>query len=209
MRVVDSRAAAFGTGFAAMAAARVAAAGAGLDVAYEAAVDVSQRCQCFIVVDSLDALRRGGRISTITSLLGTALVTKPLLHVEDGKLVLREKVRTSSKALARLVETAAQSATTAAAPLGAGGTAVAVQHYGAADRAEVVAGQLRHRIPDLRELIVTEFGGRRSRVHVGWGAVGVVVVPGRGGFTRTFVRTTSTCCVQTVTVRLKSVGRAL
>ena len=106
VRVVDSRAAAFGTGFAAIAAARVAAAGAGLDAAYEAAVDVSQRCQCFIVVDSLDALRRGGRISTITALLGTALVTKPLLHVEDGKLALREKVRTSSKALARLVETA-------------------------------------------------------------------------------------------------------
>jgi len=176
VRVVDSRAAALGTGFAAIAAARVAAAGAGLDAAYAAAVDVSQRCQCFIVVDSLDALRRGGRISTITALLGTALVTKPLLHVEDGKLALREKVRTSSKALARLVETAVQSAT-AAAPLDAGGTALAVQHYGAADRADLVAGQLRHRIPDLREQVVTEFGPTLA-VHVGRGAVGVVVVPG-------------------------------
>ena len=171
VRVVDSRAAAFGTGFAAMAAARIAAADAGLDAAYEAAVDVSQRCQCFIVVDNLDALRRGGRISTITALLGTALVTKPLLHVEDGKLALREKVRTSSKALARLVETA-----TAAAG-GAGGTALAVQHYGAADGAALVAGQLRHRIPDLREQVVAEFGPTLA-VHVGRGAVGVVVVPG-------------------------------
>lgn len=172
VRVVDSRAAALGTGFAAIAAARLAAAGAGLDAAYAAAVDVSARCQCFIVVDSLDALRRGGRISTITALLGTALVTKPLLHVEDGKLALREKVRTSSKALARLVETAV-----AAGVGGAGGPALAVQHYGAADRAELVAGQLRHRIPDLREQVVTEFGPTLA-VHVGRGAVGVVVVPG-------------------------------
>ncbi|HEY5856756.1 MAG TPA: DegV family protein [Aldersonia sp.] len=175
VRVVDSRAAALGTGFAAMAAARVAAAGAGLDAAYEAAVDVSRRCRCLIVVDSLDALRRGGRISTITALLGTALVTKPLLHVEDGKLALREKVRTSSKALARLVDTAVECATAAAAT--EAGTALAVQHYGAADRAELVAGQLRHRIPDLRELVVTEFGPTLA-VHVGRGAVGVVVVPG-------------------------------
>ena len=179
VRAVDSRAAALGTGFAAIAAARLAAAGAGLDAAYAAAVDVSARCQCFIVVDSLDALRRGGRISTITALLGTALVTKPLLHVEDGKLALREKVRTSSKAFARLVDTAVNvppppnrywrrwgdgaggAALWGGGPRGIGGGAVAAPDSGSAR-----AG--RHRVR------ADACGARRTRCGGGRGGAGRV-----------------------------------
>ena len=141
VRVVDSRAAALGTGFAAIAAARVAAAGAGLDAAYAAAVDVSARGQCFIVVDSLDALRRGGRISTITALLGTALVTKPLLHVEDGKLALKEKIRTSTKAMRPASSTTAVAAAIAPRSGGAGGgRRWRCSTCGAADRAGAGGG---------------------------------------------------------------------
>lgn len=174
VRVVDSRSAGLGTGYVALAAARAAQTGSGLEQVYQTAVDVAERARCFIAVDKLDQLRRGGRISTTQALLGTALVTKPLLHVVDGKLALREKVRTSSKVLRKLADTAVSAA-------GADGAAVAVQHYGAAERARALTDELRQRIPSISELTVTEFGPTLA-IHLGTGAVGVVVVP--GGLTR-------------------------
>ncbi|NMN94594.1 DegV family protein [Antrihabitans stalactiti] len=170
VRIVDSLSAGMGVGFPALAAARLAATGAGIDDVYESAVSVSKRGRSFAVVDRLDHLRRGGRISTAAALLGTALAMKPVLHVVDGKLILKEKTRTMSKAVAKLVDAAVKEA-------GSEPTAVAVQHVGAAGRADEVAAQLRDRIPGLTELIVTEFSATLG-VHLGPGAVGVVVIPG-------------------------------
>lgn len=170
VRVIDSTGAGFGTGFVALAAARTARAGGDLEQVYQAAVDVAVRTECFIAVDKLDALRRGGRISTTTALLGTALVTKPILHVVDGKLALKEKVRTSSKALRKLIDAVV-------AVADGSGAAVAVQHYGAAERAETVIEELRERIPDMSELIIADLVPTLA-IHVGSGAIGVVVVPG-------------------------------
>ena len=51
-------------------------------------------------VDTLEYLRRGGRIGAAQALIGSALAVKPLLHVKDGKIAPLEKVRTSSRALA-------------------------------------------------------------------------------------------------------------
>jgi fatty acid kinase fatty acid binding subunit len=170
VRVVDSCSAGLGTGFAALAAARAVRAGGDIEDAYQAAVSVAARSRCFIAVDKLDALRRGGRISTTTALLGTALVTKPLLHMVDGKLALKEKVRTSSKALRKLVDAAVAAADGSAA-------AIAVQHFGAADRAAEVVAELRERVPQMAELIEADLVPTLA-IHVGSGAVGVVVVPG-------------------------------
>lgn len=170
VRIVDSLSAGMGIGFPALAAARLAATGAGIDEVYDAAVSVSRRGRSFAVVDRLDHLRRGGRISTAAALLGTALAMKPVLHVVEGKLILKEKTRTMSKAVAKLVEAAVKES-------GTEPTAIAVQHVGAADRADEVAGQLRERIPALTELIITEFSATLG-VHLGPGAVGVVVIPG-------------------------------
>ena len=170
VRIVDSLSAGMGVGFPALAAARLAATGASIDDVYESAVSVSRRGRSFAVVDRLDHLRRGGRISTAAALLGTALAMKPVLHVVDGKLILKEKTRTMSKAVAKLVDAAVKES-------GSEPTAIAVQHVGAADRADEVAEQLRDRIPGLTELIITEFSATLG-VHLGPGAVGVVVIPG-------------------------------
>ncbi len=110
VRVVDSASAGMGLGFAVLAAAATAAGGAELDEVYHDAVAASTTSRCFIVVDRLDHLRRGGRIGTAAALLGTALAMKPVLHISDGKLVLREKTRTSSKALHKLVDAAVAAA---------------------------------------------------------------------------------------------------
>lgn len=169
VRVVDSRSAAMGVGFPVLEAARAARAGASLDSVYERAVDVAARCRSYIVVDRLDQLRRGGRIGAAAALLGTALSMKPVLHVHDGKLLLKEKTRTSTKALARLVELVVAQAGTAA-------VSIAVHHLQAADRAEDIARQLSERLPQVDEVFVTEFSAVLG-AHVGPGAVGVVLSP--------------------------------
>ncbi|MDI9919086.1 DegV family protein [Rhodococcus sp. IEGM 1379] len=167
VRIVDSASAGMGLGYPALEAARFAAAGSSLDDVFDRAVDVADRSRAFIFVDKLDQLRRGGRISTAAALLGTALAMKPLLHLVDGKLVLKEKTRTTTKALARLVDSAVERA-------GFGRVAIAVHHTRARERADGIAEQLQDRIPDIAETVVTDFSAVIG-AHVGVGAIGVVV----------------------------------
>ncbi|WP_137723662.1 DegV family protein [Prescottella subtropica] len=169
VRVVDSASTGMGLGYPALAAARTARAGGDLDAVYRRAVDVAEHGRTLIVVDRLDHLRRGGRIGTAAALLGTALAMKPVLHLVDGKLVLREKTRTSTKALAKLVDAVVEQ-------VGDEPTAVAVHHLHARDRADAVAAQLEARIPELTELVVTEIGSVLG-VHLGPGTIGVVTCP--------------------------------
>ncbi|MEU6560343.1 DegV family protein [Nocardia nova] len=170
VRVVDSLSAGLGTGLPVLAAARRARAGAALDAVYDTAVAAAERSRSFIVVNRTEQLRRGGRLSTAALFFGTELVTKPILQIVNGTLELREKARTRSKAYAKLVAAAVDAA-------GDAGAAVAVQHLGAAAAAATVAEQLGELIPDIGEVVTAEFGPTLG-VHVGTGAVGVVVVPG-------------------------------
>ena len=104
IRVIDSKSTAMDTGFVALAAARAAADGADLDTVAEAAADAVSRNHGFIVVHQLDNLRRSGRIGGAGAWLGTKLSLKPLLRIDDGKLVLAQRVRTVSKAMATMID---------------------------------------------------------------------------------------------------------
>jgi DegV family protein with EDD domain len=171
VRVVDSRATGMGLGYAVLAAVDAADAGADGAAVEAAAAGVAARCRVFFSVDTLDRLRRGGRIGTAAALVGTALAVKPLLHVVQGKIVPLEKVRTTARATQRLVELAAKVA-------GDGPVDLAVHHLGAATRAEDMAARLRERLPDIKRLLVSEVGAVIG-AHVGLGLLGVVVVPRR------------------------------
>ena len=171
VRVVDSRAACMGLGYAVLAAADTADGGGGIDEVAAAATDVARRCRIFFSLDSLERLRRGGRIGAAAAWVGTALAVKPLLHVAQGRILPLEKVRPTARAAQRLVELAAQAA-------GEGPVDVAVQHLAAAARAEEVAARLRERL-DVARLLVSEVGAVIG-AHVGTGLVGVVVVPRTG-----------------------------
>ncbi|MEV6274977.1 DegV family protein [Nocardia sp. NPDC051832] len=173
IRLVDSLGAGLATGLPVLAAARRAREGAPLDVVYDTAVSASSRARTFILVNRTEQLRRGGRLSSAAAFFGSELVTKPLLQIVGGKLELREKVRTRSKAYAKLVAAAVDAA-------GDDGAAVAVQHLAAPEAAETLATQLRETVPGIRELIINEFGPALG-VHLGAGAVGVLVVPGGCG----------------------------
>jgi DegV family protein with EDD domain len=170
VRVVDSRSTGMGLGFAVLAAAAVASAGADQGTVYDAAERVGARTRAFFSVDTLDYLRRGGRIRPAAALLGTALAVKPLLHVDSGRIVPLEKVRTAGRARARLVDLVVQAA-------GSGPLDLAVHHLGAADRAGDLVEQLHARLPMLTECLVSEVGAAIG-AHAGPGMLGVVVLPG-------------------------------
>lgn len=167
VRIVDSRNAAMGLGFAVIAAAQAAAGGAGVAQVAEAAEHAAARSRTMFYVDSLEHLRRGGRIGTARSLLGTVLSVKPLLQIVDGEIAVLERIRTAAKALARLEDVAALTAGHAEIDL-------AVQHLGSAERAAAVAERLRERIPGVRSVHLGELGPVVG-AHVGANTVGVVV----------------------------------
>ncbi|MFG2866894.1 DegV family protein [Streptomyces sp. NPDC048338] len=169
VRVVDTRMVGMALGFCALAAAEVVDAGGSLDEAVAAAEKRAAGTSAFFYVDTLDYLRRGGRIGAAQALLGSALAVKPLLELDGGRIELREKVRTASKAIARLEEIAVERAAS-------GPVDVAVHHLSAPERAAVLADRLRERLPGMKELQVSEVGAVIG-AHTGPGLLAVVVSP--------------------------------
>lgn len=170
--VVDSRQLGMGTGFAVLTAADVLASGGGAAEAATAARARADQTTSLFYVDTLEHLRRGGRIGAAAALLGSALSVKPLLKLEDGKIDTHEKVRTSARALSRLEELAVEAA-------GNEPVDVAVAHLANLERADLLADNLRARLADNldgREIAVCEVGAVIG-AHVGPGMVGVVVSP--------------------------------
>ena len=165
VRVIDSKSAAMGTGFVALAAARVAAAGADLDAVAGAANSAVSRGRAFVVVHRLDNLRRSGRIGGAKAWLGTALALKPLLRIDDGKLVLAQRVRTITHATATMIDRVCE-------VVGEGPAALAVHHVANPDGANEVAAALAERLPACEPAIITPLGPVLA-LHVGGGAVAV------------------------------------
>jgi DegV family protein with EDD domain len=173
--VVDSRQVGMATGFSALAAADVVARGSDVDDAARTARDVAAASTSLFYVDTLEHLRRGGRVGAVGAMVGSALAVKPILTVTDGRVVPLERVRTSSRALLRLEELAVAAA-------GSGDVDVAVSHLASAERAGELAQQLGSRLAgqlDGREVEVGEISAVLG-VHAGPGLVAVVVAPHGG-----------------------------
>ena len=169
VEVVDSRLVGGALGAAAIAAHRVAEAGGSLAEVVAAADRVRASAASLIVVDTLDHLRRGGRLTGAQAAIGTALRVKPILYVTpDGRVEVRERARTWTRALERVGALAAQAA-------GGRPVDVTVTHAVAPERAaqlwEVVDRHVTVR--DRLETLIGPVVGS----HVGPGAVGLVVVP--------------------------------
>ncbi len=169
VRVVDTRTIAMGLGFAVLAAACYAEKRSPVGDVEGAAREAAARTSLLFYVDTLEHLRRGGRIGAARALLGTALAVKPLLHVVDGVIAPLERVRTAARALARMADRAVEAA-------GDGPADIAVHHLAAPERAAVLAERLRARLPGLVTLYSSEVGAVVG-AHVGPGLLGVVVSP--------------------------------
>lgn len=170
--VVDSKQLGMAAGFTVLSAADVLDSGGSRSDAAEAASTRAEAMTSLFYVDTLEYLRRGGRIGPAAALLGSALSVKPLLTLEDGRVGLLEKVRTAARALNRLEELAIAAA-------GDQPVDVAVAHLANPDRAGLLARNLRERLASNlgdREIAVGEVGAVIG-AHVGPGMVAVVVAP--------------------------------
>ncbi|GAA4187657.1 DegV family protein [Microbispora amethystogenes] len=170
VQVVDSRSIAMGLGLAVLAAARAAGAGAPAAEVAAVASRTAAASDTVFYVDTLEYLRRGGRIGRVANLLGSALSIKPLLRLADGEITVLEKVRTASRALARLEDLVVEEA-------GERPVDVAVQHLMAAERAEALMKGLTARLPRLVRMWVVEIGPVLG-AHTGPGVLGVTITPG-------------------------------
>ncbi|MGA9278960.1 DegV family protein [Ilumatobacter sp.] len=104
VRIVDSRTVSMGIGTIALACARAAADGASIDEVEAHAIDLSERTRVFAALDTLDNLKKGGRIGGAKAFLATALSIKPIIDVTGGVVAEAGKQRTRTKALNHLVE---------------------------------------------------------------------------------------------------------
>ena len=171
VRVVDSHSMGMALGFAVLSAAERAAGGGNLDECYAVAEARVAATLSLFYVDTLEHLRRGGRIGAAQALLGNALSVKPLLHLRNGRVEPLERVRTASRAIARLEELALEAAAGHPGPVD-----IAVHHLASADRAELLAAALRSGVKQLHELHVSKIGAVVG-AHVGPGMLGVVIAP--------------------------------
>jgi DegV family protein with EDD domain len=163
--VFDSRQLSLGAGWQAVTAARMAQAGATVPEILAALRQQIARTQACAVIDTLENLRRGGRISWLLAGLGTALQIKPVLRVHDGQVTI-EKTRTRKGALERLLQL--------------------MQTWGALRQLAVVYTDRPERADELRQLIQQRFPTLNIErclqvtpilgAHLGPGAAGVVCI---------------------------------
>ena len=104
VRVVDSRSVSLGLGTIVLACSRLASSGRSLEEVAAYADDLARRTRVLGALDTLENLKKGGRIGNAKALLATALAIKPIIDVVDGKVEQGGKQRTRSKALKFLVE---------------------------------------------------------------------------------------------------------
>jgi DegV family protein with EDD domain len=162
--VVDSRQLSLGTGFVVLAAAQAAAAGEPLAKIVALIDDLIPRVRVFAALDTLEFLRRSGRMSGAMARLGNLLQVKPVLQMVDGQ-PKAERVRTRERADALMLQWLEK-----LAPL----EQVALVHTHTADRAEALRQKAQHLLPPGNTLsvdITPVFG-----VHLGPGAAGFACV---------------------------------
>lgn len=165
--VLDSRSVGLGLGFSVINAARMSQTGASITQILEVVESSIASAKVLFYVNSLEYLKRGGRISPTSALLGTALSVKPIMTIVDGEVVLKEKVRTQAKALADLVNLAVQCARTCKPAL------IGLQYFGDHSLVDQCALMITEQLPGI-ELLITEVSPVIG-VHAGPGLVGICV----------------------------------
>ncbi len=104
VEVVDSFSVTMGQGLVVLAAAEVATAGGAVDDVVAAAISARERLSVFGAIDTLENLRKGGRIGSAAATLGALLSIKPVIEVRDGVVEQESRQRTRAKSLQYLAE---------------------------------------------------------------------------------------------------------
>ncbi|MET0819803.1 MAG: DegV family protein [Aeromicrobium sp.] len=167
---IDSAQVGLATGFAAGRAAQARDAGEDASGVADAARRAGESSSVLIYVDTLEYLRRGGRVGAAAALIGSALAVKPILTIEEGLVVPLERVRTKAKALARLEALAIEKAQACD-----DGFDIGVQHLASLDTATAVAERLATALG--RESVSVDEVGAAIGAHVGPGMISVTITP--------------------------------
>jgi DegV family protein with EDD domain len=169
VRVVDSRTAAGGLGLMALVAAHAAAAGLGAKQTERRVREARAELKMWFALDTLEFLKRGGRIGAASAWIGSTLRVKPILTVES-ELTPVERVRTSGRMFERMVDYARQRHES-------GADAWAVQHIDAPEQAGRLVERCRE-VFDCEPVLISEIGPVLS-THTGPGLLGVGSIPAR------------------------------
>jgi DegV family protein with EDD domain len=169
VRVVDSTTAAGGLGLIALAAGRAASAGADLDEVEEHVRETRRELKMWFAIDTLEFLKRGGRIGAASAWIGSTLKVKPILTVEN-EMTPVERVRTSRRMFERMVEYARQRHES-------GADGWCVQHISAHEQAQRLADSCRE-VFGCEPALLSEVGPVLS-AHTGPGLLGVGSIPTR------------------------------
>ena len=169
--VIDSQTLSMAQGFMALAAAEAAHGGASVDEIVRCAKDVGGRASIYVALATLKYLAMSGRVGHLAAGIGNLLNVKPILTARDGKLDLLEKVRTRSKAWARVIELTEKQLA------GRRMESLALLHVCALEQAREFEQVLRRQIQCPQKTYYAELTPGLS-VHSGSGVVGVAFVAG-------------------------------
>jgi DegV family protein with EDD domain len=173
VEVLDSRTVGMAQGMGVQGAVVAAADGRSAADVLAFAQDRLDRTKVYFYVPSLEQLRRGGRIGAAASLWGTMFSIKPILAVDDGRIIPLEKVRSAAKAIARLEEIVAEDASTRPA----GQARLAVHHFGNQAEAEGLARRLAVALPACPPAQISALPAVLA-AHAGLGVLAVIVGEG-------------------------------
>jgi DegV family protein with EDD domain len=169
IEVVDSTTAAGGLGFLVLAAAKAAAEGGDAETVASTVAEARRELKMWFAIDTLEFLKRGGRIGAASAWIGSTLKVKPILTVEN-EMTPVERVRTSSRAFERMVDYARQRHES-----GAG--AWSAQHINAPDQCAALVERCTE-VFGHGPTIVSEIGPVLA-AHTGPGLLGVGALPAR------------------------------
>ncbi|MFZ0548286.1 MAG: DegV family protein [Candidatus Promineifilaceae bacterium] len=162
----DSMQISMGLGLLAMAAAKAAAEGKSTAEIIEILEERRGRTHVFAQLDTLTYLRRSGRVNWAEFGIGTLLQIKPLVHVYNGEVEMRDKIRTSKRALAQMLQYVAALGTL---------ESIALLHTHATDKLEMFRQQTQHLYPSGEELLAVEVTPAIG-AHVGPGGLGIACI---------------------------------
>jgi DegV family protein with EDD domain len=163
VKVMDSATSAGGLGLVALAAAHEAAKGSSLEQVASAATEARESLKMWFAIDTLEFLKRSGRIGAASAWLGSTLKIKPILTLES-EMTPVERVRTSKRAFERMVDYARQRESS-------GMNAWVVQHIQATDQAEALAARCREIFG--HDAVFTSEIGPVLGAHTGPGLLGM------------------------------------
>lgn len=167
--VMDSHTVGMSLGFAALSAARVAAAGGDAKRVHTAARRRSELGAELLYVNTLEFLRRGGRIGAASALIGTAFSVKPVLTVNNGQVAPLGRALGTTRALRKLLETAVYRA-------GDQRVDVAVEYFDDEEHIPMLRKHLEREVPAVNDIVLTKITSILG-AHVGPGAVGITISP--------------------------------